>query len=392
MKVNSIMFPFLFLLLLIGCRQNARFSETELLECKQTAIVHPNDSATCKILFLGDLDFGESYQDSLPVNILKTRGHAYSFRKILPLIKSCDYVVANLETTLAPYSKKNIIHPEKSYLHYADTAKALKYLKQFGIDAVSLANNHTMDFGPEGLKITQNLLKTHNIQQFGAGKNETEAAFPLRIEVNFSKRKRNIYILASMQYYKTYKKKFGFYAGKNKAGVCLTSIIKLIGEIKMIKNIDKDASVIIFPHWGYNYTWKTPRQIRLANMLMHTGTDLIIGHGAHRIQEIEMVNSKPVLYSLGNSVFNSEGRYGKLNSESFSMLTVLELSSENYRLKCYPIVSDNKITDYMPGFLNDSEMNEFIRVMKGKTGSEFDLWSLKGKDSIGNYFIVSSNL
>jgi hypothetical protein len=159
----------------------------------------------------------------------------------------------------------------------------------------------------------------------------------------------------------------------------------------MIKKYDRNAFVIVFPHWGYNYTWKTPKQIRLANMLMYSGTDVILGHGAHRIQEIERINGKPVLFSLGNSVFNSEGRFGKLNSESFSILTVLEFSSKNCQLKCYPIVSDNKITDYLPRFLTDSEMNEFIRVLNERTSSKFDAYPIKGKDSTGNYFVVQTN-
>ena len=391
MRTFALLFFLIPVFAFFGCQKIARFSENELLKYQKLTSNVLNDSACVKILFMGDLYFGEFYQDSLPENLLKTKGYLYSFENILPLLKSCNYVVANLETTLAPYNKNHVVHPDKPIVHYSDTSVAPVFLNEIGINAVSLANNHSMDFSETGLRTTLDLLEKHNIQAFGAGNNETNAALPYLVATRFSEKQRNLYIFGGMQYYKTYDKKFNFYATKNAAGVNLLTTAILVQEINRVKKTDPKALVLVFPHWGYNYTWKTPRQNRLAKMLLYAGADLIIGHGAHRVQEIEFVNKKPVLHSIGNSVFNSQGRYDKLNSEKYSMLVVLMLKPEGYTLKCYPILSDNNITSYQPRFLNDAEMIAFIDIMNETNGHKFNAYSVTGQDSTGHFFSIGVN-
>ncbi|MBI9035686.1 MAG: CapA family protein [Bacteroidales bacterium] len=341
------------------------------------------------ILFMGDLAFGESYQQVLgnrgKPNILKTKGYLYSFEQIKPIMGNSNFIVANLETPICPYDSSQKISDKKKYLHFADTAIAPKILSKLSIDAVSLANNHSLDFGEFGLGQTLDLLKKQKIKCFGAGNDLSKAAEPLVIPLVKDDFVKNIYIMGCYEYNRSYDESYSFYANQNKPGVFLLSDVTL-KMIQTIKSNDKDAFVILFPHWGENYKWKNNSQSKWARKLIDSGADLIIGHGAHRMQEFEKYKGKWILYSLGNSVFNSPGRFAKNKSLPYSLLTALSFSEESYTIQCYPVLSDNKITNYQPCLIKHEDMillyqalmdyrvkEEGIEIQQNEFGSYFEL-------------------
>lgn len=113
-----------------------------------------------------------------------------------------------------------------------------------------------------------------------------------------------------------------------------------------MKNKDPERHMIFFPHWGENYKWKHRKQVKDASKIFSWGADLIIGHGAHMIQELEILDDRLVIYSLGNFVFNSPGRHRLFkDSSNYSMVSQLVFYQVNkkleIKLKLYPILTNN---------------------------------------------------
>src|SRR5262249_22983896 len=110
---------------------------------------------TCEIVLLGDTSFGENYQQLYAKknpnnNILQSKGYDYCLNNFRNFLTTANLVIANLETPLtsltqSPYAGK------KSYIHFSDVDKAPESLLKHNISVVTLANNHSFDYGAEGL-------------------------------------------------------------------------------------------------------------------------------------------------------------------------------------------------------------------------------------------------
>jgi cyanophycin synthetase len=151
-----------------------------LSACSSSFKVRPIDNndfweSGYKILFSGDFSYGDTYEQGKEIN--EKYGYDYSLAKVAPLLNSADYSIVNLETPITnvdiePYKKL------KTWVHRGKTAVYLQYINKYRINAVSLANNHTMDCGVEGLLETMKILDGNSILCIGAGSNADEAAVP----------------------------------------------------------------------------------------------------------------------------------------------------------------------------------------------------------------------
>jgi len=365
------------------------FTFSLLLEPESQA----NGHIEFKILFGGDFSFGENYQNRLQEkgyeNILEKKGYDYSLNNFQDILLDSDYVVLNLETVITDIPT-SIHEGEKSYIHYSDPEKTGIYLSKYSVNAVSLANNHSFDFGKDGLLQTLTVLEENKIEWFGAGRNVSEASFPIFKTFEVGEEEFNLAMLGVFEYRESYDENYNFYANAQKAGVNSFDLDRTISQIQRIKTFDPDAFVVVYPHWGENYSWKSEKQTEIGHKLIDFGADLILGHGAHKIQEVEYYNGKWIVYSLGNFMFNSPGRYGDYNDSPYSFIAVISLIENNKEisknLKLYPIFSDNKITNYQPRFLLEEEFD----LMTAKLFEEENRLSNElinfGQDDFG-YFI-----
>ena len=124
--------------------------------------------------------------------------------------------------------------------------------------------------------------------------------------------------------------------------------------------------------------------------MIDAGADMVIGHGTHMFQEIELYKDKWIVYSLGNFAFNAPGRYEKKEANPYSFLAMLEIaenkSNLSMSLRLYPIFSDNLKTNYQPRFIVDSEKQEVYDFLKDhsiniKPGKDYEI----GKDETGDF-------
>lgn len=347
------------------------------------------------LLLGGDIFFAETYQTKLESkgekNILKAYGYEYCLLKIGPLLKRADQVIANLETPLTDTSQSPFTEDNKYRIHKGDIKNTPATLKLYNINVVSLANNHSMDYGKGGLYQTMQTLKDNSISYFGVGLNETEASLPYQLNYRLGNKNFNIIIIGGLDYSKKYDTLYHFYAGNNSAGVKAWKRKKVIEQIESIRSTDKAAFIIAFPHWFENYVWKTEDQSELAHAMIDAGADMVAGHGTHMFQEVELYKNKWIVYSLGNLAFNAPGRYKKKETHPYSFLAMLEiLENKNIQLinlRLYPILSDNLITNYQPRFVTETEIQTVHDLLNSHSVNinlkkDYEL----GKDETG-YFI-----
>ena len=116
--------------------------------------------------FFGDFTTGENYQNKSErnerVNVLRQYGYDYLFTQVDGLLNRFCMNIFNLETPLT-YSTKSSLVNKKAVLHWADGEIVPKYLKKYNVKAVSLGNNHIMDYEKQGLTDTLNYLSSNDI-------------------------------------------------------------------------------------------------------------------------------------------------------------------------------------------------------------------------------------
>ena len=349
-----------------------------------------------RLILGGDTSFGENYQQYIEKhggeNILKTKGYLYSLKNFTSFLDQADLVIANLETPLTDLTSSKL-KCKKQYIHWSDPVRAPRTLKQHNIGVVSLANNHTLDYGIAGLHQSLHALRKYGIQWLGAGKDEESAAQPLRFDWLLEGQAFRFVIAAGFEYRQNYDEVFDFYAGGDRGGANAWTKNRATEQIEAIRRADPDALVVAYPHFGKNYEWRTENQRELAQALIDAGADLIIGHGAHMFQEIEQYRGRWIIYSLGNFMFNSPGRYLKKKADPFSLVARLDVTKNQgaptVALRLYPVISDNRITNYQPCFVSEQQ---FRRVQELLLRHSTDAESLRrsmgtGEDRFGRYLV-----
>ena len=349
------------------------------------------DRSRLEIVFVGDMDFGESYQTRNEMNgrgnILRDKGYDYPLKNMQRILGQADMVVANLETTLtdlasSPYEGK------KGYLHWSDIQQTPEQLLKHNILTVGLANNHTLDYGQRGLEQTLEALQRSGIRHFGAGRSLAEASRPLIVEVHVAGHLFRMAVLGVFEYRKSYEDKYAWYAQDDRAGVA-TFDDRTLRLIRELKQSDPSLLVVVFPHWGRNYQPKAAFQVEMADAMLEAGADLILGHGAHALQEIEYRQGRWVIYSIGNFMFNSPGRYSQTGAPPYGLVAKLVVSVEGgvfrHALRLFPIFTDNRKTGYQSRFVNGTEFEEVLSLLTGEDCVTSQSM-IKGRDEFGSYF------
>jgi poly-gamma-glutamate synthesis protein (capsule biosynthesis protein) len=259
--------------------------------CLWAAIAYPVDAndaskpspraAGMSIVFVGDimLDGGPGHAVS--------SGHD-PFAACSQLLADADYTVGNLECVLGTGGER--IPKRFSFRAATDSPRFLK--KHFS--AVSLANNHTGDFGPAGLVEQMRILDDAGIRSFGAGRTLADARRPLVLE-------RQGFKVAVLGYN-------GFRAlttaaTADRAGSAPLEEEQVLEDIRAART--RADAVVPFVHWGpENTPQPRPAQVRLARKMVEAGAAAVIGGHPHVTQTVEVMRGVPIIYSLGNFVFD----------------------------------------------------------------------------------------
>lgn len=315
------------------------------------------------------------------------------FSGVRPLVSDQDALILNLETVLAD-SPMSPFEGQKRFLGWDSPERSVECLRKLGVDAVSLANNHTMDFGHEHLLAMRKLLEDAGIRPFGAGATATAAKAPLTLELNTGQPSRRVHIIGTMEVQTKLRDEFGFYAGDDHPGIHGISVPDIIGQIRQLRSDDPSSLIIVFPHWGGNYKWVRENTQRAAEQFIDAGANLIIGHGAHMLQQATFGNDHAVAYSLGNFVFNWAGRFTEHKAPPFGLVARVELSTIDdawdVGLRLYPFICDNKRTDYRPRPVTDEEFETaWSTLHSADLDGSFSRHVRTERDSRGLHFAYS---
>lgn len=240
-----------------------------------------------KVLFGGDVTLGKTYQ-SITQETRENPG--FSFERLRSLIDSSDFLVINLENAV---TSNGIPIPKKFNLSMQK--EELSVLKAGRVNLVSLANNHTFDYGKRGLQETMEALTESGIPWIGAGNSLKEARHAHRVVL---KGKRVSFLAyGNMNEHPEAEKFVAYRHTKN-----------VVEDVMREKN-EWAEFVIVFFHWGVERdTQPRQREITLAKMTIDAGADAIVGSHPHVPQPIKWYKGKPIAYSLGNFIFGGNRR------------------------------------------------------------------------------------
>jgi UDP-N-acetylmuramyl pentapeptide synthase/poly-gamma-glutamate capsule biosynthesis protein CapA/YwtB (metallophosphatase superfamily) len=301
------------------------------------------------ITFCGDTSLGyyylEKYRHKYPEAHERLQSNPMSFFEgIKPLLEDSDEIIVNLETVLSKNPGEPIAG--KEYPGCDDPETTIRVLKELGVTAVTLANNHTMDFGPDRLLAMIDLLEKNAISVIGAGKNIKEARKPYKVTGNVDGRQLNVYILNGMRATKRYSE-YGFFAGKDAPGIANTSFKAMSRSIREIRKKDPEAMVVVCPHWqGIDYKDTDEHHREWCRNIIDAGASHVIGHGSHKEDLIEEYNGGTIFYSIGNFIFNSPGRYHSKTAEPYSLIVKSSFIRDRALFSAARITTDNRLTGF----------------------------------------------
>jgi hypothetical protein len=230
---------------------------------------------------VGDLSFEGVHADHVPADF---------FEEVSRKLSETDLAIGNLECVLSNSSKavigKCTLRGDPQWAHAIRAA---------GIQVVTLANNHAMDFETPGLLDTLKSLDDAGVRYVGAGRNVEEARAPLVIEL----RGRRVALLGRTSVHVGARTK----ATATEAGVAFLEEEELLTKVRSCASAYDDVVVLL--HWGLEeYLMPAPSQRRLARRLAEAGCSILFGHHPHVLQGVETVGNCLVFYSLGNFAFN----------------------------------------------------------------------------------------
>ena len=263
-----------------------------------------------RILIVGDLFVSDQYYDNDLID-----------KSIQDMFSSADYRIVNLEAPITEDNPKNKILKTGPHLRMSSDT-IMPYLHQLKIDAVTMANNHILDYGDKGVTDTFNELVDHKIKYIGAGNDLTEAKKPLSLHkdgmkiaiLNFCENEWSI-------------------AEEDSPGANPMDIIDNTNQIREAKaSHDK---VIVIVHGGHEYyNLPSPRMQKQYRFYADQGADIVVGHHTHCISGNEVYKGVPIYYSLGNFLFTS-----KSTIEDWYTGLVLEVNIEkgNLTSKLHPV-------------------------------------------------------
>ncbi|WP_052888751.1 CapA family protein [Thermogemmatispora carboxidivorans] len=284
------------------------------------------DSTPLRLLFLGDVMLGR-----LVNQVLQQVDVTYPWGNTLELLLQADTRICNLECVLADIGSPWSLTPK--VFHFRADACKVAVLQAARIETVSLANNHTLDFGYEALLQMLSVLRRAGLHFAGAGSNRLEARQPALWEA--AGRKLGLLALTDNEP--------AWEAGPERAGIWYMPMTMSDSRALELRAVLKAVRaqvdwLIVSLHWGGNWGYTPPAEHRaFAHALIDAGADIVYGHSSHVVRGIEIYRGRPVLYSCGDFVDDYAVDQHERNDLSF-IFSIEVSGSQLTRLQLYPTV------------------------------------------------------
>lgn len=277
-----------------------------------------------RILLVGDVMLGRLVNQHL-----KSAKPEHPWGDTLPLFQGSDIRMCNLECVLSDRGRPWSATPKM--FHFRSDAKNVAVLKTAAIDAVSIANNHVLDYEYDAMFEMLAVLDRARIGHAGAGPNRAEACRPAVIQSGAVR----VGLIACTDNEPAWE------ATCNHPGICYAptglddprsrELLALIADVS-----GKLDFLIVSVHWGGNWGYSPPEEhILFGRALIDAGADVVYGHSAHVFRGIELYHDKPILYSTGDFIDDYAVDEIERNDESF--VFVLTVAGRDVReISLYP--------------------------------------------------------
>lgn len=276
--------------------------------------------------------------------VIRARGYETPFVGVAAELKTGDITIANLES---PIARGGTEFTEKKFRFLAEPELAVA-LRKSGINLVTLANNHSLDFGGDALAETLKHLEAAGIAWIGAGENLAEAR---KMALFTIKGKKIVFLGYSLT------QPTEFFAGSTRPGTA-PGFEKIY--VEDIRRARKEADyVIVSFHWGTEGKQEIqPYQRNVAHKAIDAGADVIIGHHPHVLRGIERYKTGIVFYSLGNFTFASKSRTAET-----SIIVRLRLGDGKREAELLPLDILHRRVGFQPQLLKGEQAAAVIRQL-----------------------------
>ncbi|ALZ62450.1 CapA family protein [Bacillus cereus] len=276
--------------------------------------------------------------------IIEKNGADYPFQHVKEEIKKADISFVNLESAFTTKEKKA---PGQLFWIKSDPS-TLQAIKNTGYDIVNIGNNHTLDYGQDGLLDTISHVEKLKFPYIGAGKNAKDAYTAREMTVKGKKFKFLSFV--------RFMPDSNWVAGENKPGVANGYDLNLV--TKTIKEQKKDADyLIVYMHWGVEKSNRPVEyQKQYVSKMVEAGANAIVGSHPHWLQGFEYYNKVPIAYSLGNFLFPS---YVNGKSAETGVLT-LTFKGKDVQMSFNPyIIRNNQVSP-----VNEGEKKKALQYLQ----------------------------
>ncbi len=267
-----------------------------------------------RILIAGD--YCPRYRGS---EIIEKKDFALAFDEVKDLVKTVDYSIVNFECPIVTRDAKPIFKQGPNLRCTLDGADAINYI---GFDCVTLANNHFLDYGSDGVVQTLQVLGSKGIDHVGGGVNLQDASQTLYKEIDGKK----LAIISCCE--QEFSIATNSHAGSNP--------LNPIQQYYAIQSAKRQADfVVVIVHGGHeHFQLPSPRMVETYRFFIDAGADAVVNHHQHCFSGYEVYHNKPIFYGLGNFFFDNKEKHSGIWTEGY--MVTIEFGDENLIFYIHP--------------------------------------------------------
>lgn len=303
------------------------------------------------------------------------------FSSVKEVIAGVDYAIVNFESAVVEGDAAPI---DKCGPSLKCQAGAVPVLKEAGFQCLTLANNHFRDYGDTGVLTSLRCFKEHGFDYVGGGENIADAERVLYEKMDDG-------TLAVINVCET---EFSIATAK-RAGSAPLDAVKVYRRI--VEARKQADNVLVIVHGGHeHYQLPSPRMKELYRFFIEVGADAVVNHHQHCYSGYEFFNGKPIVYGLGNFLFDHPKKRGGIWNEGY--LAVLEFKAGDVKLETVPYVQCDgepivrlmKVDEKRQFEQRIQQLNEVIADDE-KLQEELNKFIVRRKSSIMSIFTPYSN-
>ncbi|NMA34558.1 MAG: hypothetical protein GX940_08430 [Clostridiaceae bacterium] len=315
-------------------KRNVIEREAEL-ESVQSSAGDDEENIGIVISAVGDVALGQdsrhNYKDSFDHVFEKNNSdYGYFFSNAVEVLGQDDLTIANLECVLSNETVKAEKFDYGNNYWFNGRPEYANILRAGSIEAVSLANNHTYDYGQKGYDATRKALDDAGIKHFGYSETAISTIDGIRVGMaGFNQ--------------------LGEYEQGRDTDELKQEIETLTRELRGQSDL-----VIVYFHWGKEYQYRMDElQTELAHLAVDSGADLVLGSHPHVLQPIEIYNDRYIVYSLANFCFGGNKRPTDFDTAIYRQEFIFDRDGSLVSIRApeiipYSISSSGSVNDYRP--------------------------------------------